>query len=133
VWRSAKSYMTLESIDLPQVESGTLLPSEAAFVMTMQELGFGLFERLQIRGGELVLDPAPVTVRHVKFGTPATSGKAAWATSELRQQLVELFSYVRQVDAGEIRILEVRHGLPFAMEIELAGARTTVMEGCGRG
>jgi hypothetical protein len=30
---------------------------------------------------------------------------------------------VRDVDDGEIRELEVRHGLPFSMEIELAGRR----------
>jgi hypothetical protein len=41
--------------------------------------------------------------------------------------------YVRDTDAGEIRILEVRHGLPFSMEIELAGSRTAAVEGFGRG
>jgi hypothetical protein len=32
-----------------------------------------------------------------------------------------LFEYVRAVDAGEIRTLEVKSGLPFSMEIEMAG------------
>ena len=50
--------------------------------------------------------------------------------SELRQQIAEFFAYVREVDAGEIRTLEIRHGLPFSMEVELAGART---EGGARG
>lgn len=107
-----------------------LLPSEAAFVAAMQELGFGLIEHLQIRGGELVLNPPPATVRHVKFGSPPTTGKTSGSTSELRQQLAEFFAYVREVDSGEIRSLEIRHGLPFAMEIELAGKRT---EGGRRG
>lgn len=107
-----------------------LLPSEAAFVTAMQELGFGLIEHLQIRSRELLLDPPPVTVRHVKFGTVATTGKPLDGALELRQQLVEFFAYVREVDSGEIRSLEIRHGLPFAMEIELAGKRT---EGGGRG
>jgi hypothetical protein len=30
---------------------------------------------------------------------------------------------VRSVDAGEIRTLEVKHGLPFSMEIEMVGER----------
>jgi hypothetical protein len=114
------------------VTTHDLLPSEAAFLTAMQDLGFGIFQQLLIRSGELVLDPAPVTVRHVKFGTPATAGKPARATSELRQQIAEFFAYVREVDDGEIRTLEIRHGLPFSMEIELAGARTTV-GGCRRG
>jgi hypothetical protein len=32
--------------------------------------------------------------------------------------VIELFEYVREVDAGEIRTLEIRHGLPFSMEVE---------------
>jgi hypothetical protein len=108
----------------------TLRPSEVGFIAAMQHLGFGLFEHLQIRGGELVLTPPPVTVRHVKFGTVATTGKPLDGSSELRQQLAEFFDYVREVDSGEIRTLEIRHGLPFAMEIELAGERT---EGGRRG
>ncbi len=117
----------------PPVTTLDLLPSEAAFIAAMQQLGFGLFEFIQIRGGELVLNPAPVTVRHVKFGTAAATGKTFGGTSDLRQQIVELFAYVRDVDAGEIRTLEIRHGLPFSMEVELAGARTTAAEGYCRG
>ena len=111
------------------VTTHDLLPSEAAFVEAMQQLGFGLFEYLQIRGGELILHPGPLTVRHVKFGTPATTGKTSGGTAELRQQIAEFFAYVREVGAGEIRTLEIRHGLPFAMEVELAGARTTAPAG----
>lgn len=109
-----------------------LLPSEVAFVAAMQHLGFGLIEHLQIHGGELVVDPPPATVRYVKFGTPATAAKTSGGTSELRQQHAEFFAYVRGVDAGEIRTLEIRHGLPFSMEVELAGARITAAERGGR-
>ncbi|MBE7542238.1 MAG: hypothetical protein HS123_07715 [Solibacteraceae bacterium] len=37
---------------------------------------------------------------------------------ELKSQVADLFEYVRAVDEGEIRALEIRHGLPFSMEIE---------------
>lgn len=100
-----------------------LLPSEAAFLAAMQQLGFGRFECLQIRGGELVFNPEPVTVRDIKFGSPIIIGKKSSAGGELGPQIAEFFAYVRDVDAGEIRELEVRHGLPFSMEIELAGGR----------
>jgi hypothetical protein len=100
-----------------------LLPSELAFVSAMQRLGFGRFEYLQIRAGELVLNPSPVTVRDVKFGSPVATGKPLADSAELRPQIAEFFAYVREVDAGEIRELEVRHGLPFSMEIELQGGR----------
>lgn len=105
----------------PPVTLQDLLPTEAAFLAAMQRLGFGRFEYLQIRGGQLVLDPWPVMVRDVKFAAGQHTGKPAESNSDLRPQVAEFFAYVREVDSGEIRELEVRHGLPFSMEIELPG------------
>jgi hypothetical protein len=86
----------------------------------MQQLGFGRFEFLQIRNGELVLDPWPTTVRDVKFGAADPVALRQFPeVFELKQQVAELFEYIRSVDAGEIRTLEVKNGLPFSMEIEL--------------
>ncbi len=107
----------------PPVTTQDMLPSEATFVVAMQQLGFGRFEYLQIRGGEVVLNPWPSAVRDVKFASPPNTGKPAEPNSDLRPQIAEFFAYVRDVDAGEIRELEVRHGLPFSMEIELEGGR----------
>jgi hypothetical protein len=107
----------------PPVTTQDLLASEAAFLAAMQQLGFGRFEYLQIRSGELMLNPWPVTVRDIKFAAAQNTGKSSDPKSELRPQVAELFAYVRDVDAGEIRELEVRHGLPFSMEIELQGGR----------
>jgi hypothetical protein len=107
----------------PPVTTQELLASEATFLAAMQQLGFGRFEYLQIRGCELMLDPWPVTVRDIKFATPPNVGRPSEPNFELRPQVAEFFAYVRDVDAGEIRELEVRHGLPFSMEIELQGGR----------
>jgi hypothetical protein len=38
---------------------------------------------------------------------------------QLNSEIAEFFEYVRGIEAGEIRCLEIRHGLPFTMEIEL--------------
>ena len=96
-----------------------LLHSERRFVVAMYGLGFGRFEFLRIQTGELMLDPWPTTVRGVKFASedPSTS-RTPPDEFELKRQVTELFEYVRAVDAGEIRCLEVRHGLPFSMEVE---------------
>ena len=110
-----------------------LLPSEAAFLAAMQELGFGRFEYLQIRSGELVLNPGPVAVRDIKFAAAPNGARPSASTSELPQQVAEFFAYVREGDSGEIRELQVRHGLPFSMEIELAGAKNRTPEGDRRG
>jgi hypothetical protein len=40
------------------------------------------------------------------------------AEFELKKSLADLFEHIRGVDEGEIRCLEVRHGLPFSMQVE---------------
>ena len=111
-----------------------LRASERAFVVAMQRLGFGRFEFLRIDSGELVLDPWPTTVRGVKFGSEDLgTSRTVPDEFQLKRQVTELFEYVRAAEAGEIRILEIRHGLPFSMEVELAGARLAVAEGGCRG
>jgi hypothetical protein len=102
-----------------------LLTTERTFVTAMTNLGFGRFEYLRIERGEVVLNPWPGVVRDVKFGShdPGTV-KTLPADFELKPQVAELFEYIRDVDAGEIRTLEVKSGLPFSMEIEMAGRRS---------
>ena len=98
-----------------------LLASERRFLDAMRSLSFGRFEFLQIREGELALDPWPTTVRDVKFAAQENQPHTTAKEFALKEQVVELFEYIRSVGAGEIRTLEVRHGLPFSMEIELLG------------
>ncbi len=101
------------------VSTRDLLPAERAFAAALTGLGFGRFEYLRIARGELVLDPWPTAVRDLKFGcASAAPVKPAPGDFALKPQVAELFEYVRAVDEGEIRCLEVRHGLPFSMEIE---------------
>lgn len=100
-----------------------LRPSERSFVDAMSRLSFGRFEFLRIERGELVLDPWPTVVRDVKFGCQEPgANRTAAADFQLKSQVAELFEYVRAVDAGEIRTLEVKSGLPFSMEIEHGAA-----------
>ena len=106
------------SHDSPYVSIGDLRPSERRFVRAMQQLGYGSFESLRIHNGELVLDPWPATVRSVKFGT-ATTNQPDSRSEEfgLKKQIAELFAHVRNTEVGVIRVLEIRGGLPFYMEI----------------
>jgi hypothetical protein len=101
-----------------------LLPSEQRFVVALQQLGFGRFEFVRIHLGELVLDPWPNVIRSVKFGA-ATPNRPGVGTDEFEVNLpvAEFFAHVRGVESGVIRVLEVRGGLPFSMEIA-EGPRT---------
>src|SRR5262245_24632431 len=95
-----------------------LLPSERLLLEAIHHLGYGRFEALRIDRGEIVLDPWPITIRQIKFGSSDPgSEKEPRAEFRLKAQFAELFEYIRSVDAGEISLLEIRGGLPFAMQI----------------
>ena len=95
-----------------------LLPSERRFLNAMRDLGYGRFESLRIQHGELVLDPWPSTLQSVKFGDASPNRPDARSSEfELKQQAAQFFEFVRGLDDGEIRLLSVRGGQPFAMEV----------------
>jgi hypothetical protein len=95
-----------------------LLPSERTYLDAMHYLRYGRFESLRIERGEMVVDPWPKTIRQVRFGASDPGcEKEPSAEFRLKAQLAELFEYVRSIDAGEIRILEIRGGLPFSMQL----------------
>jgi len=103
---------------------GDLFRSERSLIEVMERLRFGRIERLRIENFEPVMQPAPVTVRAVRFGSDtAVADRTSTSKSPLKLQVVELLEYIRSVPTGEISILEFRHGVPFAMETELRTER----------
>jgi hypothetical protein len=107
-----------------------LFPSERRFLVALDDIPFGRFEHMRIENGQLVLDPWPATVRGVKFGpdSPATT-RTSSGEFDLKRQVVEFFEYVRSVHTGEIRCLEVKHSLPFSMEVSQQEPTTGVKNG----
>ena len=99
--------------------TGDLRSRERSFLAAITRLGFGRFEFVRIERGEIVLDPWPTAVCDVKFGSADPGAtRTVPAEFDLKPQVAELFEYVRSVEAGEIRTLEVKSGLPFSMEID---------------
>jgi len=94
-----------------------LRPSERRFLGAMQELGHGRFETLHIVNGELVLDPWPTAIRSIKFGNPNANRPSAPVEFEMKARLADFFGHIRTIDAGVIRVLEVRGGVPFCMDV----------------
>jgi hypothetical protein len=85
----------------------------------MTSLYFGRIEGLKVRAGEPVLDPPPTFIRTIKIG--AEKGIPPGAIAEdfwLKHQMVELLDVITRVGEGDILSIEIRHGLPFAMEVE---------------
>ena len=92
--------------------------AERELVRLLQDVGFGRLECIRIRGGAVVFDPSPTVVRVMKFGTGETPLSIRSASFELKKSVAELVGYIRGVEEGEIQSLEVRHGLPFSMELQ---------------
>ena len=89
----------------------------------MQRLNFGRIEDLIIRGGEPVFDPAPKVIQKVKIG--GENGPRPEVTCEdflLKKQTIELLETITDRREGKVLAIDVKHGLPFAVEIELSAS-----------
>jgi hypothetical protein len=95
-----------------------LRPSELRFALALHRLGFGRLEHVQVEHGEIILDPWPTTVQTVKFGAENTQPVPKTDEFELKKQVKEFFDFVRRTERAMLRWLEIRHGMPFCMEIE---------------
>jgi hypothetical protein len=84
----------------------------------MQNLSFGRFEGIRIRDGEPILMPWPKMIRDIKFGTPPSTARGT-RDYLLKDQVADFFEWLRTTKNADIRVLEVRHGLPFSMEVEV--------------
>ena len=111
----------------PSTSPEDFLPSERRFLAAMRTLGDGRFEFLQIRHGEVILDPWPTAVRYVELGADggAVHNAAPHGALELQGQAAEFFEYILNFAAAEVRTLEIRHGLPVSIQVELASADMT--------
>ena len=99
----------------------SLSASHRCLVELMQRLNFGRIEDLTIRGGEPVFDPAPRVIQKVKIGGengPRT--ELACADFLLKKQMIELLDAISDLGEGTVRMIDVKHGLPFAVEVEIA-------------
>jgi hypothetical protein len=63
-------------------------------------------------------EPAYSAFRSVKFGNAIPNRPPSEPVDfELKNQAAEFFAYVRTIEVGVIRVLEVRGGLPFCMDV----------------
>ena len=103
-------------------------PSRAVRVLVQLciDLRYGRIERLHVRGGEPVFDPAPEVIRTVKFGGPEEGAPPTLAQVISKPQTQALLRELSCVESGCILRLEVRDSQPCFMEvaIEAAGSST---------
>jgi hypothetical protein len=97
----------------------TLSEPRKNLIDLMQRLKFGRIERLVVRDGEPVLDPAPRIVRDIKIGgEKGSSHELDNQDFALRSQEVEMLEHLSRLRDGTLDVVEVKHGLPFKLVIE---------------
>lgn len=85
----------------------------------LQEINFGRIEALVVRNGEPVLAPDTRVVREVRFGSEnGPRRELSIGDFVLKAQVVELFDLLDRMDNGMVERLEVKHGLPFRVDVQ---------------
>ena len=85
----------------------------------MQDLNFGRILHLHVRDGEPLLEPPPRVVCEIKLGGEyRVRRELEMADFALKARVVEFFDLLTTLGDGVIACLEVKHGLPFVIDIE---------------
>ena|SRR5450759_3360558 len=113
-------------IEKTPTTKSALSDSQRHLLALMQRLNFGRIEDLQVRAGEPVFNPPPRTVRKLKIGGEnGPRPEMACADFWLKSQAIELLDAIAGIGDGKVLAIEVKHGLPFSVEIELEGTAGT--------
>jgi len=111
---------TNKNAKTPTVSS--LSPACGRLFEILREIQFGRVESLHVRHGEPVFEPAPRVVRHHKFGSPTCQAKPVQPATQLKQEVVDLFEFLKGFGDGVVTLIKVAEGLPLAAETAGPGA-----------
>lgn len=116
----------LQVMCVSRIESGqrsqsksSLAPPRQRLVELMQRLGYGRIEDLEVRGGEPAFEPAPRVIQEIKIGGEnGPRPELARDDFALKSQVTEFFGHLGRLGQGVVKVIEVKHGLPFRLVIE---------------
>jgi hypothetical protein len=96
----------------------SLSESKKHLLELMQELNFGRIEGLAVCNGDPVFEPSPRIIREFKFGGENGPRRESRIKDfALKTQVVELFEQLTTLGDGTVESLEIKHGLPFRMNL----------------
>jgi hypothetical protein len=112
------------------IKQSSLSPKQAKLVRLMQGLNFGRIEGLLVKAGEPIFEPPPRLVRKVKIGGEnGPRPEISLSNFNLKQQTIEMLAAIAEFGDGEVLSIEVKHGLPFALELQLGSSDTEPQHG----
>src|SRR6185369_15875664 len=101
------------------ISKSSLADPHRHLVELLQNLNFGRIEALLVRDGEPIFEPAPRVIQMLKMGGQnGPRDEASLPDFWLKQPIIDLLQTIREIGDGEILAIDVKHGLPFTVEIE---------------
>ena len=109
----------IEGTELADPQHTTdLTPAERQLLRTAQQIWFGRIEQITLQDGQPVRLELARTIHSVKLDTSTTIPEISEEFS-LRNEARRLIATVRATRSGHITRLEIRHGIPILVEIEM--------------
>jgi hypothetical protein len=100
-----------------------LSASQVQLIELMQRLAFGVIEGLVVHNGLPEFGPKLRVVRDLKFGASNGSRpEAELSDFALKSSVQELMETFASLGNATVRRLEIKHGLPFRMQVEEVAA-----------
>ena len=97
----------------------SLSPARRRLVDLIVAIHFGRLERLFVRNGQPVFEPAPRVVRTLKMNSRNEPGiRSVKADYPLQKEVVELLEQIRRMGNGCVPRIEIAHGVPLFAEFE---------------
>lgn len=92
--------------------------ARARLLELMQRINFGRIERMDVADGLPVLSSIGKAVSTLKLkGENGPRPELSAADFLLKQEIVELFNFFDELQDGVIDLIEIKHGLPFLIEV----------------
>ena len=108
----------------------SLPDSHQRLLELMQTINFGRIEDLRVSGGNPIFSPSPKIIQKVKLGGDNGPRPEAYCDDFLlKKQSLELVAAIKELGEGKVRSIDVKHGLPFAVEIELTDSEAIELGG----
>ena len=101
------------------VPKSSLSLARQRLVELFQNQPFCRIEYLGVVDGDPRFTASTRVIQKLKMGSEAgVRPEAARSDFLLKQQVVDMFQQMTEIANGEVLSIEVRHGLPFSMEVE---------------
>jgi len=101
------------------ITKSVLSEPQSRLVELLQRINFGRVERLFVKTGMPVFEPPPRIIQKLKMGGDnAARPEADLQDFFLKRPTIEMLQAITDLGDGEVLSIEVKHGLPFAIEIE---------------